>query len=501
MHLNNRELYWPRAKMLGGCSAMNAMMSILGNAQDFDEWESMGNPGWSFNSLKHLYKKSETLSVPIGKKVPPNHGTNGPMAARYCPIHDISKAAIAAQVSMGISNIQDFNNGSNLGVSAVLHNVTDTGFRSSAFSYLSPDTLDRPNLQVITSAYVSKIAFEQNRAIGIEYCYTENGPTYFVHASKEVLLCAGAIGSPQLLMCSGIGPQADLEALNIPVIANLPVGKNLIDHLALAVYSEVSQGSSLNYLSNPIRALPSLIRWLFTGKGDCVTPFGEVASFIRSDNEKLFRHKESLEDSTSGDKAADLEIVFGPITFMNHGLTPIMGYKGSFATLGGILLRPTSRGWIKLSGPSIFAKPIIDPNYMATEHDQRKLLRVLRLIIDLWSTEPLKSFTVKDPNYKAKPKRSPKYLFYHLAQMKDEELIEYMKSEVETLYHPVGTVKMGSEEQGGCVDETLKVRGITGLRVVDASIMPNIVSGHTAIPVVIIAEKAAEMIQYEYELL
>jgi choline dehydrogenase len=505
-HMNGRELFYPRGKMVGGCTAINAMINMIGSPDDFDEWERLGNRGWNFANLQRGLKKSERFSPRNGYSGATEHrGKDGPMSAGYVPNHEtMVNAFVQAHEELGVRRVDDFNTPQGpLGVSRLMMNVDDKGERSSTSSYLTREVLGRRNLKVLTGAYVTRVLLEGNKAIGVEYAFSKNGRRYTVHSKRDVIMSAGSIGSPQILMCSGVGPKEELQSLNIEVVQDLPIGRNLMDHVSFPCYQRVKEGMSMNFISTPLGAIPSIIQWLRNGTGYAAMPLAQAASFLKVTDKTVSLPDMQLEDVTAGEKGADLEILFGPVTFMNHGRTTF-GFSGHFATMGNILLRPTSVGTVTIRSDNVFEKAVIDPNYLATEHDRKVAVQGMRFMTRLWKTNAMRDVTepLKDgEQYRSIAGTTPPAISCELEKLNDEELLEYLKNRGETLYHPVGTVKMGKKDEGGCVDDRLKVHGISQLRVVDASIMPTIVGGHTAIPVVMIAEYAAELIKEDYGLL
>jgi choline dehydrogenase len=453
-HLNNRNLYWPRGKVLGGSSSINAMIYIRGNRLDYDCWHKLGNQGWSYQELLPYFKKAENRDGGDSQY----HGKNGPLnVADLQLVNPLSQAFVEAGQEIGLARNDDFNGQEQGGVG--FYQVTQKkGKRhSTAVAYLKP-AMKRPNLTVLTGSHATRLLFDQKRVTGVEYI--RNSKKEQIRASREIILCGGAVNSPQLLMLSGIGPEDHLRALNIPVIANLPgVGENLLDHLMVPVAYECTSPVSLA----AAETLINVLKYLFFGKGPLTSNVGEAGGFAKSRENLL---------------APDLQFIFGPIYYINHGFERPEGHGFTFVP---ILLKPKSRGKIRLRAIDPFIAPIIDPNYLNDEEDMQVLVEGVKIGRRFAKAKAFDRYRGKE-TYPGPQAAS------------DDDLREYIRNRVETLYHPVGTCKMGSDSMS-VVDSSLRVRGLEGLRVADASIMPEIVSGNTNAPTIMVAEKAAEMIK------
>lgn len=457
-HVNGRRMLWPRGKTLGGSSAINAMIYIRGNRWDYDHWAELGNEGWSWDEVLPYFKKMENNA----RGADDYHGVGGPWNITDAGfVNPMTRAFEDAAVNRGILRTADFNGPMQIGVGFYQVNQKNGARHSAADAYLKP-ILDRPNLTVVTHAHATKIVFEGKRAVGV--AYQENGMPREARAEREVLLSGGAINSPQLLMLSGIGAADELRALGLDVVMDLPgVGQNLQDHLIGGVLYHALKPISLANALKP----HNLIQYLLFRRGMLLSNVAEGGAFIQ------------LEPNPSAPYLPDVQYHFGPAFFVDQGQTPIEGH--GFA-LGALVLRPKSRGWIKLRSADPLAPPIIQPNYLSDSegHDLRLTLKGMRLAREILQAYPFDRY------------RGAEFLPGAHVQ-NDEDMAAYLRERAETLYHPVGTAKMGHDPLA-VVDESLKVHGVEGLRVVDASVMPVICSGNTNAPTMMIAEKAADMV-------
>jgi len=432
------------------------------------------------------------------------HGKSGPMTTGYfAHFSNVAAQWLLACGNLGIPIRTDLNRpGETLGVTRMITYIQSDGRRSSSETgYLTTGVLSRPNLKVVGGAQVTKLLVDKDditgtkRAVGVEFRKFDTGPKYRVRARKEVVLCAGAVHTPHILMLSGIGPSEHLSALAIPLVHDLPgVGSSLRDHnfVNLCLRAKPGRGSlqflAMPGIGNTIRRLSALSQWLLFGKGPLSTNTGEAAAFVRTSDPQLFppsRFASRLEDTTSGPDAPDLEIISLPFATKDQDIAGLP--SGDLVSLAAILLRPTSVGTVRLRSADPNDAPIIDPNCLDTKHDMDFFVRGIRLMLQMARTEPYASIidhTETDTS-----------LDHHLDTLTDEQLKQVVRRKVETLYHPTGTAKMAPLAEGGVVDPYLRVHGIPNLRVADASIMPSIVSGHTAGPTIAIGEKAADMIK------
>ena len=423
-HLNGRKLYWPRGKTLGGSSAINAMIYMRGAPADYDAWRDMGNEGWGFEDVLPLFKAVE----------------NQVNVTDLQCVNRLTEAFLDACAAEGIG--------------AELYRVTQkNGVRvSAADAYLRP-ALRRGNLTVWTQVQVARVTMEEGRASGVEFFMQKSSGVQQVRASREVILCAGAIGSPQLLLLSGIGPRSELEALGIPVAMGLEgVGGNLQDHLNIGQSYHSTQPVSLN----GAKSLPNLLKYMFTKTGPLTSNIAEAGAFTKS--------RPELEE-------CDLQLHFAPVHFVEHGFKNPPGHGFS---LGAVLLTPKSAGRVYLRSADSREAPAIDPSYLSNEDDKAPLTEALKLVWKLLESKPFDA-------YRGQP------------VLEKEDPSSFLRAHAETLYHPVGTCKMGQDALS-VVDAKLQVYGVPGLRVADASVMPKIVRGNPNAAVMMIAEKAARMI-------
>ncbi len=451
--LHNRRLYWPRGKVLGGSSSLNAMIYIRGHRSDYDQWSGLGNSGWSYAEVLPLFKKSENYQHGASE----HHGADGPLSVADLEyVNPLSRAFVEAGMQTGLRRNDDFNGASQKGVG--IYHVTQRNSRrhSAADAFLKP-ALVRPNLGVRTLAQATRVLTEGPRAVGVEW--RENGAQQQARARREVILSGGVVNSPQLLMLSGIGPADHLKTHGIAVIADLPgVGQNLQDHMFLPVAYTCRRPVSLDHAET----LPNLLRYLLFHSGPLASNVGEAGAFL---------------DTRPALPAPDLQLIFGPAFYLDHGFTrpPGRGF-----TLGPTLIRPESRGYVRLRSSDPLAPPKIQPNYLSAEADLRLLVEGIRVCRRIAQGNALERYRGDET--------------HPGAQVQTEvEVADYVRRAAETVYHPVGTCRMG-RDANSVVDSQLRVRDVAGLRVVDASIMPVIVGGNTNAPVIMIAEKAAEMI-------
>ncbi|HEX7969485.1 MAG TPA: choline dehydrogenase [Stellaceae bacterium] len=455
--LKGRRLYWPRGKALGGSSAINAMVYIRGQARDYDRWRQLGNAGWAYDDVLPFFRKAEH-----NERIRDEwHGNGGPLNVADRPYtNPLSAAFVAAAEAAGIPANPDFNGAAQHGCG--LYQVTQKrGERwSAARAYLHP-ALKRPNLTVLTDAPATRLLIERGRATGVEY--RRGGQLAVARAEREVLLAAGAISSPHLLLLSGIGPAVELRAAGVPVTHDLPgVGKNLQDHLNVNVIAAAQRPITLDGRSSGLAALWVALQFALLRRGPGTSNIAEAGAFVSSRGER---------------DAPDIQFHFLPAQVIDHGQRRLDGHG---VTLHACCLRPESRGEIRLGGTGPFDPPVIDPRYLASGYDLKVLIEGIRRGREILSAKPLRAHLG--------PERLP-----GAAQQSDAQLEDFIRATAETEYHPVGTCKMGSDRMA-VVDERLRLRGIDGLRVIDASIMPTLVSGNTNAPVIMIAEKGAAMV-------
>ena len=454
--LAGRCLFWPRGKTLGGSSSLNAQMHVRGNRLDYDRWAELGNPGWGYDDVLPYFCSSERSER--GKA--PERGTDGPLNVADLRDPNVTTAAfIRATEEAGVARAVDVNGPDQDGVDYTQVTQKRGKRWSAADAYLKP-VRRRPNLTVVTGAHATGIAFEGRRAAAVDYLV--DGRPQRADAAREVIVAAGAVNTPQLLMVSGLGPAAALRTLGIEVVHDLPgVGQNLRDHLAVVMI--VSSREPVTLFA--AESLGNLVKFLVAKRGMLTSNVGEACAFVRTRPEL---------------SAPDLELVFAPVPFIDHGLVKPAGHG---LTIGAVGLQPRSRGEITLGSPDTLEAPRIQPNYLSegSGEDLRVLVDGMKLARRLFDMPAFKRY-VGDPVEPATRADS------------DEALAEHVREQAETLYHPVGTCKMGTDDLA-VVDPQLRVRGVDGLRVVDASVMPVIPRGHTNASTIMIAEKAADLIR------
>ena len=452
-HLHGRKLYWPRGKALGGCSSINAMIYMRGHPRDYDGWAAGGADGWDWTGVLPYFKKAQHQE----RGACAHHGVGGPLhVADLRSPNELSKVFLQACAEVGVPANGDFNGSSQEG--AGLYQVTQKSGRrcSAAAAYLRP-ARRRPNLTVATEAHATRLLFEGGRAVGVEYL--RGGKPHRATAG-EVLLCGGAVESPHLLLLSGVGPREELERFGVPIVADSPgVGRNLQDHPLAGAVFHCTRPVTLDKAETP----GNFLRFLLFGRGPMTSNLAEAGAFVRVD---------------PASPVPDLQLYFVPAYYIDHGATRPAGYGFS---LGACLLRPESRGEVRLRSRDPLVAPAIRPHYLEADSDMRRLLQAVRLVRRIGRS------TAFDPYRGDELLPGPKI-------ETEAELTDYVRRRVETLYHAVGTCKMGVDPMS-VVDPRLRVHGVRGLRVVDASVMPTLPGGNTHAPVVMIAEKAADLIR------
>lgn len=460
-HLDERKLYWPRGKGWGGSSSINGMIYIRGHARDYDQWRQMGLKGWSFADVLPYFKKSEAHEDG-GDDF---HGGRGPLNVTESPMDNpVFRGFVKAGEQAGYPVTPDFNGAQQEGFGAYQRTIHSGERWSASFAYLRPIAGVRPNLTVITTGLATRIVTEKGRAVGVEIAEGKGREPRTIRADAEVLLCAGAVQSPQLLMLSGIGPADHLKEAGIDTVLDAPeVGQNLQDHLDATVIHEMTQPLSAYSQQKGLKKLGVGLQYLASKSGAGADNHLQAGAFIKS---------------RPGLDRPDIQLHLVNAIMMDHGRT--QANKDGF-TVHACQLRPESKGEIRLAGADPFAPPVIDPNYLAAEEDRRVMREAVKQVREVCAQDGLK------------PYRGPEIMPGE--DMKtDQEIDEFIRQTAETIYHPVGTVRMGSDEKAP-LDETLKLRGIEGLRVVDASVMPTLIGGNTNAPAIMIAEKAADMIR------
>ncbi|QLL06190.1 GMC family oxidoreductase [Mycobacterium vicinigordonae] len=457
--LDGRQIYWPRGKVLGGCSSMNAMMWVRGFGADYDEWGRLADPQWSAAQVLEYYRRIENVSAAW-------HFVSGEDSGVMGPLHISRQRSPRPLTAAWLSAVRE------CGYPAAHPNsIAPEGFCetvvtqrrgarcSTADAYLKP-AMSRKNLTLLTEATATRVLFDGNRAVGAEY--QRAGHTSVIHARREVVLCGGAVNTPQLLMLSGIGDRDHLEEHGIEIVQHAPeVGQNLLDHLVTPIGFDVVDGS-LFAAEKPRQ----LISYLLRRRGMLTSNVGEAYGFVRS--------RTDLD-------LPDLELIFAPAPFYDEALVPPAGHGVVF---GPILVAPQSRGQITLRSADPYDKPVIDPRYLSDSGgvDRAAMMTGLRICAEIAQAPSLRD--VLGPLVRPR----------HSSELDDATLELALNTCSHTLYHPMGTCRMGSDDTS-VVDPELRVRGIDGLRIADASVMPSTIRGHTHAPSVLIGEKAADLIR------
>jgi choline dehydrogenase len=457
-HMGGRRMYWPRGRVLGGSSAINGLIYVRGQPADYDAWAAAGNEGWSWNEVLPHFIRMERNSRGASEW----HGADGP---QWCSDirarHELMDAIIAAGGELGVARNDDFNGARQEGV-GYYQLFTRDGWRcSSASAYLRP-ARRRPNLQVRTEAQATRVLFDGRRAAGVAYRHGDR--TREARASREVILCAGAVQSPQLLELSGVGDASRLAALGIPVVADLPgVGENLQDHLQLRLIYKVARPITTNDdLGSVTRRIAIGLRWLFRRDGPLAVGINQGGLFTRL---------------MPGAATPDIQFHFATVSAEVAGGPP---HPWSGCTFSVCQLRPESRGSIHAASADPMQAPAIRANYLSAAIDRHYAIEAQRYARRLAATHALRPLLAGE--YRPGP-----------GAASDEALLESARRYGQTIFHPSGTCRMG-RDPAAVVDPALRVHGVAGLRVADASIMPTLVSGNTHAPVVMIAEKAAALV-------
>jgi choline dehydrogenase len=463
--MNNRRVYWPRGKTLGGSSAINGLIYVRGQPEDYNDWVTQGCRGWSWDEVLPYFKKLEKNSR--GESA--THGGSGPVSCSDIQSkHELMEAIIRGANGLGIPRNDDFNDGQQEGV-GYYQLFTERGWRSStAVAYLKP-VRSRKNLRVMTETQATRVLFEGKRAVGVEAI--REGRRIQIKAKREVVLSAGAIQSPQLLEGSGIGQADRLQQLGIPVVHHLRgVGENLQDHLQFRLLFRCKKPITTNDdLRSPLRSAKIGLQWLFTGGGPLGVGINQGGLFTKI-----------IQDDSDATRRPDIQFHFATLSADMAGAKP---HPFPGFTFSVCQLRPESRGSVHITSPDTLKPPSMKANYLTAELDRRCAIESVRFARRLAQTPEMAPYTEQE----LKP---------GLHRTSDEDLLAFCRESGATIFHPSGTCKMGPGEDA-VLDERLRVRGVQGIRVVDCSAMPTLVSGNTNAPVIMMAEKASDMIKQD----
>lgn len=451
--LAGRELFWPRGRTLGGSSAINAMIWARGHPADYEGWAAVAGDGWGFDELWRYFRRIESFDGPPSSA----RGTDGPLSVEArSPDNELTTAFLDAAERVGHERNPDYNDWAQAGVAPFQTTTSDGERVSAADAYLKP-ALDRSTLTAVTGAHATRVTFTDGQADGVEF--RRDGRTRHAAAEREVILTAGAVNSPQLLLLSGIGDPAQLAAHGIDTRAAVPeVGRNLQDHLFATTIYEATQPVSLDDADSLWNAL----RWLTNRSGPLTSNLAEAGGFVHTDR--------------AGD-APDLQYHFLPAYLMRHTRDNPPGHG---FTLNATQLRPASRGRVALQSADPTADPLIDPAYLTRDPDAAVLVEGVRRSREILRSEPFDDYRGRE--------------VWPGAEVTSDAGIErHVRETAETVYHPVGTCRMGTDADS-VVDERLRVRGVQGVRVADASVMPQITGGNTNAPTLAIAERASDIL-------
>ena len=464
--VNNRRIDWPRGKVLGGSSALNGLLYIRGDRHDYDNWKDLGNEGWSYKDVLPYFKKFECQENGSNEY----HGVDGELKVSNLRLkRKIADLFIKASEEIGIPNNPDCNGENQEGV-GYFQQTSFKGFRRSSYrSFLNKKIRNRKNLTIITNTQVSKVLFKNKKAIGVQCIESNAHKDRNIYANSEVIISAGSISSPQILQLSGIGDEQHLKGLGINVIHNNPaVGKNLQDHLQVRMVFKTNTRTLNDELNTWWKKALIGLQYMLFRTGPLTLSASQVYAFTNTSLDGSRPNIQFHMQPLSADKPGD-------------GVHPFSAFTMSICNL-----RPESRGEVKINSSDPTQLPKIIPNYLSTDSDKKIAIDSIKVARKIADADSLKKYILEE--YVPGP-----------AFESDEELLEAAKNNSQSIYHPVGTCKMGNDIDS-VVDEKLKVHGVSGLRVVDASIMPELVSGNTNAPTMMIAEKASEMILADYDL-
>jgi choline dehydrogenase len=461
--LGGRSIYWPRGRVLGGSSSINALVYCRGMPEDFDDWRRMGNIGWGWDDVRPVFERSERRVDAAGRV-----RREGPLDVKDVTplLHPMRENWLQAAAELGLPVTDDFNGPHPEGFGCYQVTIRNGLRRSAADAFLRP-ALRRDNLRLETGAWVSKVRFEQHRAVGVEY--QRGGQARVALANREVIVCGGAVNSPQLLQLSGIGPASTLAAAGISLLVdNAAVGGNLQDHLAVVYSFKATRPTLNNELHSIAGKLIAGLRYVIARRGPLALSVNQFGGFVRADPQA---------------QRPDVQLYFNPVTYGTGDATRTRIEVDAFA---GFYLcfqptRPTSIGRIDIAGPDFRTPPRIAPNYLSTEKDLADVVHGGRLLQTIARTRAIQAL-IQEP------------IAPDLGSMSDVALIADFRARASTVYHPVSTCRMGQSASDSVVDGSLKVHGVDSLRVVDASVFPTVTSANTNAPTVMVAQKAADLI-------
>lgn len=463
-NMDGRAMSWPRGKVLGGCSSINGMVYIRGQREDYDHWAALGNRGWSYADVLPYFKRSEHKAEGGNEY----HGADGPFWVEEVPENEklaLAELFIEAAVSTGLPRCTDFNGASQEGAGYYQLNIRKGKRQSTARTFLR-QCEQRPNLELVTGALCQRVLLEGGRAVGVEYSANTKGgkKRQRALATGEVILCGGVINSPQLLELSGIGDSERLGAAGVPVQHHLPgVGENLQDHLTINIQQNLHGLVTFFEETRPLHLVKNLFKYLSRGRGLLAHPASQAGVFFRS---------------SPAEATPDAQVHFAPAASEPDDKGNLQSVPGTTATV--CHLRPRSRGSVHIhcSDPAVY--PRIRANYLDDEHDRRSMVAAVRKVRDIFASPLLDAH------------RGPEILPGADVQS-DEDILAYIRANAESVYHPVGSCKMGNDAMA-VVDERLRVHSVAGLRVADASIMPRVIAGNTNATAIMIADKCADML-------
>ena len=463
--LEGRRSYWPRGKVIGGSGSINAMVHVRGQPQDFDDWRGAGNIGWGWDDVLPFFIRSEDHDFGASDW----HGAGGPQHVTdiAAKAHPICRSFLAAGQALGFDITDDFNGPASEGLGIFQINTRGGRRASTANEYLRP-AQRRGGVDLQTKAFVTRILLEGRRAVGVEY--QRGGQVCQAHAAREVILAGGAINSPQLLQLSGIGDAGRLQELGIAPVLNAPaVGRNLQDHLAVSYFYKTSVPTLNDELGPFMGKLKAGLRYVLTRGGPLSMSVNQAGGFIRSD---------------PAQQRPNLQLYFSPVSYTQTPLSErrlLNPDPFSAVLLSFNACRPTSRGQLHIASADPRRHPLIAPNYLATQHDLDEARAGIQLLRQIAGAQPLAGVITEE-------------LVPGIGVAGEEALFEDFRQRADTVYHPTSTCMMGPDPAASVVDARLRVHGVGGLRVCDASIFPTITSGNTNAPTVMVAEKGADMI-------